>query len=52
MYSQQKIKKSLFQVDMPVDLLLFKEAPFNKRKNVWGSVQYKIFQNGKLVYEK
>ena len=47
-----KIKKNIFGVAIPVDILLFEEKTFNKRKNVWGSVQYEISHNGKLVYEK
>jgi len=47
-----KIKKTIFGLAIPVDILLFEEAAFDKRKNIWGSVQYEISRNGKVVYEK
>lgn len=47
-----KLKKNIFHIGIPVDVLLFKEAAFNKRKNLWGSVQYEISHNGKVLYEK
>ena len=47
-----KVKKMILNVDIPVDILLFKEADFTKRQNIWGSVQYEVFHNGIKMYEK
>ena len=47
-----KVKKMILNVDKPVDILLFKEADFTKRQNIWGSVQYEVFHNGIKMYEK
>lgn len=45
-----KAKKGLFNIGMPIDLLLFSKENFIRRQNVWGSVQYEIFHNGRKVY--
>lgn len=45
-----KTKKSLFNIGMPIDLLLFTRENFARRRNVWGSVQYEIFHKGRKVY--
>ncbi|MBI5399402.1 nucleotidyltransferase domain-containing protein [Candidatus Saganbacteria bacterium] len=45
-----KAKKSLFNIGVPIDLLLFNKVNFNKRSNIWGSIQYEIFNKGIKVY--
>ena len=47
-----KAKKSLFNIGIPIDLLLFNKEKFDKRRNIWGSIQYEIFHNGLKVYER
>lgn len=47
-----KARKSIWGINMPIDLLLFDEKGFASRKDLWGSVQYEIFHNGKIVYER
>jgi predicted nucleotidyltransferase len=47
-----KVKKSIFNIGVPIDILLFSGENFAKRQNVWGSVQYEIFHNGAIMYEK
>lgn len=47
-----KIRKQLFDVEIPLDLLLLNNAMFEKRKNIWGTIQYEISHNGVKVYEK
>jgi len=47
-----KAKKAVFDFGIPMDILLFKEDSFAKRQNLWGSVQYEIFNKGIKMYEK
>jgi predicted nucleotidyltransferase len=47
-----KAKKGLFNIGVPIDLLMFSKENFTKRQNIWGSVQYEIFHNGVKVYER
>ncbi|MFH1825662.1 MAG: nucleotidyltransferase domain-containing protein [bacterium] len=47
-----KVKKATYYLGIPMDILLFKEKDFAKRKDIWGSVQYEIFHKGKKLYER
>lgn len=47
-----KAKKALFNLQIPIDMLFFKEKDFLKRQNIWGSIQYEVFHKGIKMYEK
>ncbi|OGC22828.1 hypothetical protein A2291_08585 [candidate division WOR-1 bacterium RIFOXYB2_FULL_42_35] len=47
-----KIRKILGDFIQPIDLLLFNKDEFNKRKEIWGTVQYEIDKKGKVLYER
>jgi predicted nucleotidyltransferase len=46
-----KIRKILGRTVIPLDILIFTREEFNRRKDIWGTVQYEIDKNGKLLYE-
>jgi len=47
-----KVRKSLESIDSAKDILIFNSHRFNKRKNVFGSIQYEIYKKGLKLYEK
>ena len=47
-----EVSLGLFNIPIPVDIVLLDEKSFNKRNNVWGSLQYEVFHKGLKVYEK
>lgn len=47
-----KAKRSIFNIEMPTDILFFSKEAFAKRQNLWGTVQYEIFHKGRKVYER
>ncbi len=46
-----KIRKILGRTVVPLDVLIFNETEFNRRKDIWGTVQYEIDKKGKILYE-
>ncbi|KAF0134111.1 MAG: nucleotidyltransferase domain-containing protein [Candidatus Saganbacteria bacterium] len=47
-----KIRKVLEDSIIPLDILIFNKNEFDKRKDIWGTVQYEIDKNGKILYER
>ncbi|OGC04668.1 hypothetical protein A2276_01665 [candidate division WOR-1 bacterium RIFOXYA12_FULL_43_27] len=46
------VRKELFDIGMPIDMLLLNKGLFHRRKDIWGTVQYEISHKGVKVYEK
>ncbi|MFH1541860.1 MAG: nucleotidyltransferase domain-containing protein [bacterium] len=46
-----KIRKILGRTIVPLDVLIFNQEEFNRRKDIWGTVQYEIDKNGEVLYE-
>jgi predicted nucleotidyltransferase len=36
----------------PLDILVFNSEEFDRRKDIWGTVQYEIDKKGKVLYER
>lgn len=47
-----KIRRLLGDFIVPMDILVFEKEEFEKRKNVWGTVQYEIDKKGVVLYER
>jgi len=47
-----KIRKILGRTILPLDILIFKKDEFDRRRNIWGTVQYEIETKGKVLYER
>lgn len=47
-----EVKRKLFNIGIPLDILLLNQQSFKKRQDVWGTIQYEIVHNGVKVYEK
>ncbi|OGB87631.1 hypothetical protein A3J44_06190 [candidate division WOR-1 bacterium RIFCSPHIGHO2_02_FULL_45_12] len=47
-----RIRKILGRVIYPLDLILLGNDEFNRRKEIWGTVQYEIDKKGKVLYER
>ena len=47
-----KIRKILGATLMPLDILIFSGSEYDRRKNIWGTVQYEIDKKGKVLYER
>lgn len=46
-----KIRKILGRTIVPLDILIFTREEFNRRKDIWGTVQHEIDKKGKVLYE-
>ena len=46
------IREKLEYLQAAMDILIFEKKAFNKRKNIFGSIQYDIFNNGIRLYER
>ncbi len=44
------IRKSLFKVWVPMDLILMKKSEFDKKKEMSGTVQHEINKHGVMLY--
>ena len=47
-----KIRKILGDSILPMDILFFTREEFNKRKDIWGTVQYEIDKKGVVLHER
>ncbi|MFH1386255.1 MAG: nucleotidyltransferase domain-containing protein [bacterium] len=47
-----RIHQAIRDVNVPTDILLFVPKDFEKRKDIWGTVQYEIDKKGVVVYER
>lgn len=47
-----EVKRKLFNIGIPMDILLLNQESFLRRQNIWGTIQYEIVHNGIKVYEK
>ncbi len=47
----RKLRLKLWNCPRSLDLILMSEKDFNKRKDVWWTLQGQIAKNGKIVYE-
>ena len=47
-----KIRRLLGDVIYPLDILILSKDEYEKRKDVFGTVQYEINKKGKVLYER
>lgn len=47
-----KARRSIKNTFLPIDMLFFDQVKFDKRKDIWGTVQYEIDKKGVVVYER
>ncbi len=47
-----KIRKALGSFISPMDILILNKDEFEKRKDIWGTVQYEIDKKGIVLYER
>jgi predicted nucleotidyltransferase len=46
-----KIRKILGRTVLPLDVLIFTREEFDRRRNIWGTVQYEIDKKGQILYD-
>lgn len=49
---QHKISSLLDDRTMPIDIIVYSQEKMEKRKDIIGSLPYRINQEGELIYEK
>lgn len=47
-----KVRGALRGTGWPMDLLLMSAEELERRKDVWGTIQYEIDKKGKMLYER
>ncbi len=47
-----KIRKILGNSPWPIDMLIFNSEEFARRRDIFGTVQYEIDKNGRVLYER
>lgn len=45
-----RVKRNIFKLGLPTDILLLSRKRFADRRDIWGTVQYEIFHKGRKVY--
>lgn len=46
-----KIRRILGRTLLPLDVLIFTKEEFDRRSNIWGTVQYEIDKKGLVLYD-
>lgn len=46
-----EIRKMLDDILVPMDIIFFNNKEYNKRKDIFGTVQYEIDKKGVVIYE-
>jgi len=46
-----KLRKIIGRTILPLDILILTRKEFERRKDIWGTVQYEIDKKGKVLYE-
>jgi len=47
-----RVRKIMGKILFPVDILVFSRENFDKRKDIWGTIQYEVDKKGKILYER
>lgn len=47
-----RVRHLLKDIIMPMDIIILNKDEFEKRKDIWGTVQYEIDKKGIIVYER